>query len=69
MTTRAVPGSSVAWLTDEEAVGYFDKQVRSVLGISGAEFIERWDRGELDPDDHSVLSLSMLLPFGRRLSR
>jgi hypothetical protein len=49
----------------------FDDQVRERLGISGEEFLRRWDAGEYDasfddPRHHSTLvHLWMLSPFGR----
>jgi hypothetical protein len=58
-------------LTVEEGQQLFDKAARELLGISGPEFIERYDRGEYDhgkyagPDHHKICQLSVILPFGR----
>ncbi len=41
-------------LTEEEAREFFDRNTRHRLGISGEEFLRRWDAGEYDdPDDRS----------------
>ena len=65
-----IPG--VQWLTDDEARAIFDAEARRVMGMSGAEFLRRYDAGEFDdhPDtsaeeDLTFWSLVMLTPFGR----
>jgi hypothetical protein len=52
-------------LTREEGQRLFDQRARRFLGMSGKEFIRRYDAGELDPDDDNVLRVALLLPFGR----
>lgn len=58
-------------LSREESRELFDRQAERYLGISGEEFLKRWDAGEYgDPDDRSVnppgvMRLAMLLPFVR----
>ena len=58
-------------LTDEEAWELFDRSARRYLGISGEEFMRRWDAGEYDdPDDRTknppeVMELGMLMDFAR----
>jgi len=58
-------------LSKEESRELFNRQAKLYLGISGDEFIQRWDAGEYgDPDDRSknspgVMRLAMLLPFVR----
>ena len=58
-------------LSREESRELFNRQAELYLGISGDEFIRRWDDGEYDdPDDRSknppgVMRLAMLLPFIR----
>jgi hypothetical protein len=67
MATEAQNG--IVWLSDEEAVAFFDRNARALLGISGEEFLRRWDAGEfhdrfdVDPD---ITSLVMLMPFAGR---
>jgi hypothetical protein len=63
--------AEVRELSREEGRRLFDRQARRYLGISGEEFLERWDAGEYgDPDDRTknppgVMQLAMLLPFVR----
>jgi hypothetical protein len=64
-----IPGIHVA--TAEEGRALFDHQARTLLGISGEEFLRRWDRGEYRPvpdtlDGWKVGHLVMLIPFARR---
>jgi hypothetical protein len=52
-------------LTHEEAVAYFDAEVRRDLGISGDEFLRRLDAGEYDaiyddPEHREIGHLEML---------
>lgn len=54
-------------LSPEEAVEYFDGVARHYLGISGDEFVARWDAGEYDGvDDEFVIPVAILLPFKRK---
>jgi len=49
---RAVDG--VVELTEEEWAKLLDREARERLGISGAEFRQRWESGEwadIDPDE------------------
>lgn len=58
-------------LSREEGRQLFDRQAQRYLGISGEEFLKKWDAGEYgDPDDRTknppgVMRLVMLLPFVR----
>lgn len=58
-------------LSREESRELFDRQAQRYLGISGVEFIQRWEAGEYgDPDDRDknppgVMRLVMLMPFVR----
>lgn len=63
--TRSVPV-----FTREQRRAFFDAETRRLLGISGEEFVRRWDRGEYetvadDPSHPEVMRLASLLPFGR----
>ena len=40
-------GVTVEVITDDEAWDDFDHAARRLLGMSGQELIEKWDRGEL----------------------
>ncbi len=62
----------IIWLDDDEARAHFDARARELLGISGEEFLRRYDAGEydeiIDADDGEhwqVMELSMLTSFGR----
>jgi hypothetical protein len=62
--------SDIRWLTDEEARAVFDQEARELMGISGDEFIRRWDAGDFDdiadhPDHPEVMRLAMPMSFGR----
>ena len=59
--------SRVRELTREEGHQLFDRAARRHLGISGEEFIRRWDAGEYvgKADVPGVSTVAMLLPFGR----
>ncbi len=71
MEQRADENGRVRQMTWEEGRELLDRHARRYLGISGEEFIERWDKGEYDdPDDRTknppgVMELAMILPFVR----
>jgi hypothetical protein len=56
-------------LTRAETRELFDRQARSWLGISGEEFVRRYDAGEITPEqldnDNDVIVLVMMLPHVR----
>lgn len=58
-------------LTEEEYWELFDEEARSRLGMTGAEFIARYDAGEIDVDEpatHSAAThLEAMLPAIRRI--
>jgi hypothetical protein len=42
-----------------------DDKAQQYLGLTGEEFRDRWDAGELDPDANpNVMRVAMLLPLG-----
>jgi hypothetical protein len=60
-------------LPPDEAVAFFDSVARDIVGMSGEEFIARWDAGEyadvdLDetPEGRQIIHLALLIPFGRQ---
>jgi len=56
-------------LSREEGVVLFDKACRNKLGISGEEFLRRYDAGEYDCGTGNcspeAFKLAMLIPFAR----
>jgi hypothetical protein len=54
-------------LTAEEGQALFDRTARKLLGISGSEFLTRWDRGdyEREREEMAVTKVAMLIPFAR----
>ena len=63
-----VADEGVRVLSEKECVELFDKNARHYLGMSGPEFLEKWDAGEIDVDgsDHcNIIPVVMLMPWGR----
>lgn len=53
-------------LSREEGRAMFDRNAREWLGMSGDEFIQKWEDGEIeDPDRTDVVMLAIMIPFGR----
>ena len=53
------------WVTPEEYKRIFDDYARTLLGMSGEEFLQRLDRGELSPEtDSRVFHLTIMRPRG-----
>jgi hypothetical protein len=50
-------------LTPDEGRRLFDNAAQYYLGISGDEFIRRWESGYYDDDPEEVMGVAMLLPF------
>jgi hypothetical protein len=62
--------SGIRLLDDNEARQQFDRQAQRLMGISGAEFLRRYDAGEFDDlqDDRqqdAVMKLAMLADLVR----
>jgi len=59
-------------LDPELGIAMFDQEARRVVGISGDEFLARWDAGEFrdweDTPEGRKLSFLILIPFGRRVA-
>ncbi|MFG3556519.1 hypothetical protein ACGGAQ_19260 [Micromonospora sp. NPDC047557] len=65
-TTARTDHSDVREATPEEGRELFDRRAKKLLGISGAEFLARWDRGEyMDAEDPKVNAVAILIPFAR----
>ena len=70
VTSEVDEDAQARYVTAEEARAMFDYQARKSLGISGDEFLRRWDRGEYQPvpdtrEGWKIGHLVMLIPFGR----
>lgn len=64
-----IPGVHI--VTREEGIALFDQQARKTLGLSGDEFLRRWDAGEFQPipdtpEGWKIGRLVMTIPFARR---
>ncbi len=64
-----IPGVDV--LSPEDGLAHFDRRARELLGMSGDEFLRRWDAGEFRappdaPEDRKLNRLVMLIPFAGR---
>jgi hypothetical protein len=56
-------GVEIREMTEQQWFVLFDQAARRYLGISGEEFIRRWDAGEFASDERwEVAHVSMLLP-------
>lgn len=61
----------IHFATPEEGRAIFERQAQRTLGISGEEFLRRWDNGEYQPvpDDtegRKIARMSMMISFARR---
>jgi hypothetical protein len=53
-------------LSPEESAEEFDHQARRRLGMSGEEFLRRWDAGEFpNTEDFAVSYVASLIPLVR----
>ena len=66
-TTQRTRAARVQRLNRTAGRRLFDRQARRHLGISGKEFIQKWDAGTFNgtADNPKVIRVAMLLPFGR----
>lgn len=60
-------------LPPELGIALFDQEARRVVGISGDDFLERYDAGEFrdwedTPEGRKLSFLILLIPFGRRVA-
>jgi hypothetical protein len=65
MTARLSHEHEIYELTAEEARELFEKEAQARLHMSGDEFKQRWQAGELDPEDPNVRMVAMILPLAR----
>src|SRR6478672_10665576 len=53
-------------LSEDEGRALFERQARKYMGMSGDEFLRKWDAGEIeDPDRSEVLTVVFLIPLVR----
>jgi hypothetical protein len=53
-------------LSEAEGRALFERQARKYMGMSGDEFLRKWDAGEIDdPDRSEVLTVVFLIPLVR----
>ncbi len=63
---NAAGAAEVREATPEEGRELFNQAAHRNLGISGDEFLRRWDSGAyLDSDDPKVSAVAVLIPFAR----
>jgi len=60
----------VHWISDHEARAIFDDEATRVMGMSGEEFLRRYDDGDFqdvhrDGENQGFVKLEMLIPWGR----
>jgi hypothetical protein len=56
-------------LTRREAVALFDSTAQLYLGVSGSEFLRRWDSGEFADEEactSRVMRVACMIPLVRR---
>jgi hypothetical protein len=59
-------GVEVAEATRAEGRAMLDRAAQEVLGISGKEFLSKWDAGDYEAaDDPAITRVAMLIPFAR----
>jgi hypothetical protein len=53
-------------LSREEGRALFEQRAQEWLGMSGEEFIRRWESGGIDdPDRTDVIMLAIMIPLAR----
>jgi hypothetical protein len=67
---RQPPFPEVVWVNPEDGARMFDEAARELLGISGQEFLRRWDSGEYAavfdlPGYETVGDLASLMSLAR----
>lgn len=56
----------VRYVSRSEGAKLVDRQAKKYLGMSGAEFVRRYEAGEIDdPDRAEVRRVAMLIPFAK----
>ncbi len=65
MVTKTEVLPQIIELSPEESRAFFDDKARTLLGISGEEFLKRWNAGDYDeiaddPDHSDIMYLAIL---------
>ena len=68
-TADSEPLPPLRYLDEKEGAELFDRHAWNLMGMSGKEFLERYDRGEFKNghEDSRIVKLEMLIPFGESL--
>jgi hypothetical protein len=56
-------------MTPEETWSRFDHDARGGIGMSGEEFLDKYDAGEIDVDDPSIHSAAVRLEAFAQIAR
>ena len=64
------PDTWLRFLDEDEGRAFFDARARELMGMSGEEFLRRYDAGEYkdikdDGEDGNLIKLIMMIPFAR----
>lgn len=67
---RPIESKQDCIMSKEEAQSFFEREIQRLMGMSGAEFIQRWESGEYEdledvPATRHVLKAAFLIPFGQ----
>ncbi|ASL17285.1 MULTISPECIES: hypothetical protein [Mycobacterium avium complex (MAC)] len=69
MSTQVHAADGVVTMSDSEYDDMFDRIARKNMGISGREFLRRWDAGEFEGVDwdsvEGLRAVAMALPLAR----
>jgi hypothetical protein len=70
MAIVPAPVEEIRFLNDDEARRQFDRQARRLMGMSGEEFLRRYEAGELEAvqderQQRAVMKLAMLTDLVR----
>ncbi|WP_454791692.1 hypothetical protein [Mycolicibacterium lutetiense] len=69
MSTQVDTANGVVTMSESEYDDLFDRIARTNMGISGTEFLARWDAGEFEGIDwdsiEGLRAVAMALPLAR----
>ncbi len=62
-----IESDGTEYVSQREGAAILDQQARTLLGMSGEEFVRRYRAGEIEDADRSdVLCVAMLIPLAAR---